>query len=255
MNQHDNVKTGDILLFSNNSPTGFLLKTFVSSIWNHSGIAIRFRTITDINGISKKIVSLTNEGDLYIFETNTGSRDDEIFGSKVIGAGLSNTNWVFSKYNKIAVRRLHDVFRTPQLRHLTTEFINKHRGIKFPGSSLPFISVWLGIPLVEKSDNSGMFCSEIMAHYYTYCVGSQYESITGVPFDGKLSSLFGNESPSTEDMFTPGHYTKQITPNASILSGNEDIIYTQYADLLYIIIQPLLIILVVILALWMILPH
>lgn len=248
-------KTGDVLLFSGNSPTGFLLRTFVSSEWNHSGIAVRIISYTNKSNKLKKVISLTEEGDLYILETNTGERKDDIYGSNIIGAGFSRADWVFSKYNKIAVRKLHEIFRTKELSNLTADFYNKYRGNKFPSSSLPFIGVWLGIPLVDKEQASNeMFCSEIMAHYYAHCIGPQYEKVTGIPFDGKLSKLFGNGSPSSEDMFTPGHYTSNNTPNASIFAGNEEIIYIAYADILYVILQPLIIILVVMLAIWMTLP-
>lgn len=252
------IKTGDVLLFSGNTPTGFLLRTFVSSEWNHSGIAVRFLDTIDPQNPTKqsKRISLTEEGELYILETNTGVRRDDIFGYNVVGAGFSRDDWVFNKYNKIAVRRLHNIFRTAELAQLTLDFAHKNRGNKFPSSSLPFIGVWLGISLTEKDpNNTEMFCSELMAHYYAYCIGPQYTTVTGIPYDGKLSTLFGSESPSSENMFTPGHYTVDRTPNASIFSGGEEIICIKYADLWYVILQPLLIILVIMLAIYMTLPQ
>ncbi|CAH6418990.1 Hypothetical protein HVR_LOCUS176 [uncultured virus] len=257
MDNRHTIKTGDVLLFSNNSPTGFLLRTFVSSVWNHSGIAVRFIISPDPTAPDglKKEVSLNEEGELYILETNTGMRKDDISGINMLGAGFSKVDWVFNKYNRIAVRRLHDVFRTPQFAELTLDFYNKNKGSRFPSSSLPFLGVWLGISFTEKDPSRNeMFCSELMAHYYTNCIGPQYEQVTGLPFDGKLSTLFGTGAPLSEDMFTPGHYTCNNTPNASIFSGGEEIIYTAYADMLYVILQPLLIILVVMLAIWMTLP-
>jgi len=257
MDNRDTIRTGDVLLFSGNTPTGFLLRTFVSSEWNHSGIAVRFITVPDAsnnNGFRKE-VSLTEEGELYILETNTGMRKDDILGINIVGAGFSRCDWIIHKYNKIAVRRLHTVFRTRELADLTLNFANIYRGSRFPTSSLPFIGVWLGIPLADKEiGNNEMFCSEIMAHYYAHTIGPQYEKVTGTLFDGKLSTLFGSGAPTSEDMFTPGHYTSNNTPNASIFSGSEEVIYTAYADMFYIILQPLLIILVVMLAIWMTLP-
>lgn len=257
MDRRNTIKTGDVLLFSGNTPTGFLLRTFVSSEWNHSGIAVRFITVPDDNnpGKSKRIISLTEEGDLYILETNTGNRKDDIYGYNIVGAGFSQSDWVFNKYNKIAVRRLHDIFRTPELAELTLDFSRQYRGHKFPTSGLPFISVWLGIPLTDKDMTSNeMFCSELMAHYYSHTIGPQYQAVTGQQFNRQLSTLFGNGAPNTEDMFTPGHYTYLNTPNASIFSGNEEIIYTSHADILYVILQPFLIILVIMLFIWMSLP-
>lgn len=238
------------MLFSGNSPTGFLLRTFVSSEWNHSGIAVRFITLAD----GTKEVSLTEEGDLYILETNTGARTDDILKVNIVGAGFSRADWTFNKYNKISVRRLHDIFRTPELAQYTLDFANKYRGTKFPSSSLPFLGVWLGVPLADKETTSGMFCSELMVHYYTSTIGPQYQTLTGLPFDGKLTTLFGTEAPVTEDLFTPGHFTTTFTPNAAIFQRDDEVIYSQHADMLYVILQPLLIILVVMLALWMILP-
>jgi hypothetical protein len=258
MDYRDTIKTGDIVLFSSNSPTGFLLKTFISSEWNHSGIAVRFLNIPDKTEPQKdkKIISLTEEGELYILETNTGKRKDDIFGYDVVGAGFSRADWVFNKYNRIAVRRLHEVFRNKDLADLTLEFANKNRGSRFPSSSLPFLGVWLGISLVAKDINSTeMFCSELMAHYYPYCIGPQYEKVTGTPYDGKLATLFGSGSPNSEDMFQPGHYTSRNTPNACIFVGNDEIVYAAYADLLYVILQPLIIALFLMLLIWMSLPN
>lgn len=254
MDQRDTIRTGDVLLFSNNTPTGFLLRTFVSSEWNHSGIAVRFKEINQ-NGIPKKVISLTMEGELYILETNTGNRKDDIFNVDIIGAGFSRASMIFNKYNRVAVRRLHDVFRTPEFAQRTLEFAHKNRGSRFPSSSLPFISVWLGIDLQDKKNpENEMFCSELMAHYYSYTIGPKYHQLTGTSFDIKLSNLFGSEAPEMENMFTPGHYASKNTPNAPIFSGREELVFVVYADMLYVILQPFLIIIVIILALYMAFP-
>lgn len=245
----DTVKTGDVLLFSGNNPTGFLLRTFVSSEWNHTGIAVRFITDRDNN----KTISLTEEGDLYVLETNTWTRRDAITGEDVLGAGFSKAEWAFQRYNRIAARRLHDVFRTQELADMTLDFADKYRGKRFPSSTLPFIGVWLGIPLVEKT-NGEMFCSELQAHYYAHCIGPQYERLTGFPFNGSLAQLFGTGAPYSENMYTPGHYTTNNTPNASIFSGNETIIYTTNDPLLYVILQPFLLILLIVILIWYTLP-
>lgn len=239
------IKTGDALMFSSNTPTGFLLKTFVSSQWNHSCIAVRFIDIPDPNDPTKfiKKISLDEKGVLYILETNTCTRRDDIFNIDVVGVGFSRSDLNFKMYNLISVRRLHDIFRTEELANLTLQFAEKYRGVRFPSSKLPFLSVWLGISFPEK-EKSGMFCSEIMAHYYSQCIGPQYEKLTGQKYEGELRTLFGSESPLTEDMFTPGHYTYSLTPNSPIFTGPEELSYVEYADLLYIILQPLLFVLI-----------
>jgi len=258
MDKRDSVKTGDILLFSGNSPTGILLKTFVSSEWNHSGIAVRFITVPDPNNSNRliKTISLTEEGELYILETNDGPKKDAILGHETNGARFVKADYAFRKYNKIAVRKLQDVFRTDELADLTMDFVNKYKINPFPNGKLPFVSVWLGIQIGYKGMGPDeMFCSQLTSRYYSHSIGPQYERITGNILDGKLSTLFGTESPVTEDMFTPGHYAYVNAPNASIFTGPEELIFTSYADLLYVILQPFLIILVIIVIIWMTLPR
>ena len=251
MDLSSSLKTGDAILFSGNTPTGFILRTAVSSEWNHSGIAVRL--LPDVSHSDRKVISLTEEGDLYILETNTGDRKDDVYGNNIIGAGFSHAEYAFNKYNRIAVRRLHDVFRTQTLADLTLEFYEKYRGRKFPTGAIPFISIFIGIELTDKNPNE-MFCSELMAHYYTYTIGPQYKTATGIEFDGKLSTLFGHNSPYLENMFTPGHYAHMNTPNASIFKSGDEIIYICYADILYIILQPFILIIFVMIIIWMLLP-
>jgi hypothetical protein len=245
------IKTGDALLFSGNSPTGIFLRTFISSEWNHSGIGVRFKTLP---GSRSKVISLDEEGDLYILETTGHSRWDHILERQVSGVGFSAADVVFERYNKVAVRRLRDIFRTDDLARLTLDFGNRYSGYRFPSGNLPFMGAWLGIPLAEQNEATGMFCSQFVTHYYPQCLGPQYTRLTGLPFDGTLASLFGTGAPPVEEMYTPGHYAASITPHASIFDGPEEIVYLIYADLLYIIFQPLIIILFAALIFWMLLP-
>lgn len=274
------VRTGDTILFSNNAPTGSLLKIFVSSEWNHSGIVVRF--IKD--PITQKYkVSLTDEGHIFVLETNTGERYDEIQKTNIVGAGFSNSDWLFKKYNKIAIRKIKDIYRTEELSRLTLKFARKNLGNRFPTTSLKFIGVWLGVALAENDPkNKEMFCSEIMAHYYSYCIGQQdiYKNIyygsntinsaengnintagnvvvnhTGNSEENKLNKMFGEEAPDLEELYAPEHYTFNKTPNAKIFDGKEEVFYQTYGDLLYIIFQPLILILLVILIIWITLPR
>lgn len=248
------VRTGDTILFSNNAPTGSLLKIFVSSEWNHSGIVVRF--IQD--PITKEYkISLNDEGHIFVLETNTGERYDEIQKTNIVGAGFSNSNWLFKKYNKIAVRRIKEIYRNEQLAKLTLQFAKHNIGNKFPTTSLKFIGVWLGVALAENDPkNKEMFCSEIMAHYYSYCIGNQsvYKNIYHLENDNKLNKMFGEEAPDLEELYAPEHYTFNKTPNAIIFDGKEEVFYQTYGDLIYIIFQPFVLILLVILIIWIILP-
>lgn len=301
---HD-VRTGDALLFSGNSPTGFLLKTFVSSQWNHAGIAIRFH---------QGQISLTGDGELYVYETNTGTRWDSYFQEWLVGAAFSALDYIIDKYNVVAWRPLHPHLRTPQLAARTLAFARATKGNRFPSSSLPFLSVWLGIPLQDSADKgSDMFCSELMANYYTFCFGPEYleklgyvtvlrdsarehvlatvnraegtswtlglVSAEGVarrnmrgeliaeplgvlsdPMTPTLTShqvlrgLFGPNSPTTPAMYTPGHYSHHATPQATLFNGPAETVFHHYSDMLYIILQPLVIIIFLLVVVWMSLP-
>ena len=238
----DNIRTGDITLFCGNSPTNFILSTFTSSQWSHAAVAVRF--------IGDKI-SLTNEGDLYILETNTGERYDEIFKVNVAGVGFSRFDWAIKKYNIMAIRKLREIFRNEELADLTMQFANKYKGMKFPGTTIPFIAVWLGISLDDKIKGSEMFCSELLAHYYSFTIGPQYEKITGLKYDKKITTLFGKNSPYSHELMTPGHYVSKHTPNSCIFSPEENVIYTEDADLIYILCQPTVIILFIIVLIYM----
>ena len=243
------VKTGDVLLFSGNSPTGFLLKTFVSSQWNHVGIAVRFKG---------KTVSLTEEGELYIYETNTGKRWDDIFQCKVVGASFSRASFVLPKYNKIACRPLHPSLRTQELKDFILPFALRTKGIRFPSGSLPFLGVWLGVPLQEKEEGGEveMFCSELTAIFYGEYAGKQYNKlVASEATDIHLPTLFGNDMPVRADMFQPGHFSSELSPNACIFAGSEFDIQVIYADMLYIILQPLVIIIAIVVLIMMLLPR
>jgi hypothetical protein len=257
MNNQHSIKTGDVLLFSGNAPGGFLVRTFVSSMWNHVGIAVRVLKLPDPNNMQKFIykISLTEEGELYVYETNTYSRLDDILGDETTGPGFTHYNFIFSKYNRVAVRKLNDVFRTEKFASLIWEFAEFKKYNKFPKSGLPFLAVWLGISLKDNNLDDDMFCSELTAFFYLYCVGKQYEEVTNTKFDGQLKTLFGSDSPTTGDKFTPGHYAANHTPNACIFFDSETDVYTNYADFWSTIICPIIFAIILIVIVFLTLPN
>ena len=250
---YEQVRTGDTLLFSNNAPTGALLKIFVSSEWNHSGIAVRF-TINPITGQFEP--TLGTEGLLFVLETNTGERYDEIQKQKIVGAGFSNSTWLFKKYNKIAVRKIKDIYRNKELLKRTMKFAQDNIGNRFPSTTIKFIGAWLGISFTENDPkNKEMFCSEIMAHYYSYTIGQQkVYTISADKPENNLYQLFGTDAPDLEELYTPEHYTFKKTPNSKVFAAREEVFYQNTGDLLYIIFQPFILILLVILLIWITLP-
>lgn len=262
------VKTGDTLLFCNNYPTGFLLRSFVSSEWCHSGIAVRFLSID----VSEPVVSLTTEGELFILETNTGIYNDEIFNVAHDGVRFARVSDIKARYNKIAVRQLRDQYRTPEFGERTMEFARNFCGREFPKSFVPFLSVWLGIPFGTNKgspDEPEMFCSEIIVHYYLFCVKQRDNEMVPKYLEQKsdeslrniapieentISDLFGPDAPRLANLFAPGDYSGEYTGKAPIYLPRETIVYMNYGDLWYIIIQPLLMALVVIVILAYLLP-
>lgn len=256
MNDFKNVKTGDVILFSGNATGGFIVKTFVSSMWNHVGIAVRLINIPTDSNPHKKKISLTEEGDLYIYETNTYTRWDDFLQQHSNGPGFTKSEFIFGKYNLIAVRKLNDIFRTERFAELVLEFSHAKKNQNFPKSGLPFLAVWLGIPMKSSNCNmdTEMFCSELTATFYAKCVGPLYESIIGAPFDGNPSTLFGRGSPTTSDTYTPGHYSYANTPNSCIFSGKEEIIYKKHSSLFCTIWKPIIILIFLAIIIYITLP-
>lgn len=248
MDKRAQILTGDTILFSNNAPTGSILKIFVSTEWNHSGIAVRFLRLP--NG--KRKISLTEEGDLFVYETNTGSRYDEIHEETIVGAGYSSSEWLFKKYNKISYRKMKPEYRNAELIKFTEQFTKNNIGNRFPSTTMKFMGAWFGVSLTENDpQNKEMFCSELMTHYYSYCVGQQkiYK------YENNLLELFGGDGPDLEELYVPEHYTYNKTPNSKIFDGREEMIYYKSGDLFYIILQPFILIIFIIMILWIILPR
>lgn len=258
------VRTGDMMLFSNNTATGFLLRTFTSSLWNHVGVAVRLKEARDNvtlspEGIWQRI-SLTSEGTLYVLEINTAPRLDALSGEEVVGSGLSSYSWVARRYNTIAVRPLHENLRTYSLARRTVTFVQEYRGWVFTKGFLPFISVWLGIPLEgDKKDESRreMFCTELSVYYYLYALRPivQHRRSHGPRTRIDLPHLFGSGCPDNPALFTPEHFTYALSPFSPIFSAPEFTIQTEPADALVVLFQPLILLLAFFVLLYMVLPR
>lgn len=234
------LRTGDAVLFSNNCPTGFILRTLASSVWNHGAVAVRIVA----QGTGSSRISLTEEGELYFLETNTHLRHDDIFGKAVTGVAFSKGDWLLTHYNCAAVRRLRSNFRTPWLAEKTWHFAQLNHGIPFTTTTLSFFPAFAGFSFTSppKLDVqcAEAFCSQLMATYYLYAVGGQYSAITHNVFDGRLATLFGSGCPEQTDMITPGHFSSQLTPSAPIFAEPTDVIYRKPGDIIYVLFQPLL---------------
>lgn len=241
INNYDKVNTGDIILHSNNTSTGFLLRTATSSLYNHVSIAIRLD--------EKDNIVLDNSGKLYLLEINTEARYDILTKDMCEGAGLSDVEWCLKRYNIIKVRKLNSRFRNKDLIKLTKKFIEKYRGWKFTKSFLPFISVFIGVPFDNdkrpNKDNKQLFCTELVVKYYEECIAPQFVKFTGIEYNGNLDQIFGLGSNNRCDMYTPEHLSSSLTPNSPVLENHEYIIQKEEADCAVVLFQPIIIILVI----------
>ena len=229
------VRTGDALIFSSNTSTGFALRTFTSSLWNHSGIAIR---ITDDGRIT-----LDDTGKMYILEINTWERLDAITGEPTVGAGYSDYDWACKRYNITGVRRLKDEYRQKSIIPLIEAFVNKNRGREFTTDIEPFLSVWLGVKLSSDVDRNTMFCSEFMSYFYMEILGYS-----------DLVHVLGKSVP-TPQLCAPKHFSYEFTPTAPIFEKRDEIINRRYCDAGPCFIPILIITFFLVIVLWSTLPR
>lgn len=242
----DDLHTGDLLLFSNNSSTGFLLKTFTSSVWNHAGVAIRM--------LPSGKISDTNEGTLYILEVNTVERYDIISKQSIKGVTISEFEWVSRSYNLIAYRKLNRRLITPQFITKVTRFIRKYHKRPFPGSSMPFIGVWLGLPMGgDDSSRGSIFCSELAANFYSQCLG--VDDIGDERNVSKqLQYLFGSTSPELYQLYSPLSFTADKTPECKIFESEELPVHRVKSSAGNVLAQPIIITLAIMIVIGMSLP-
>jgi hypothetical protein len=216
----DEIMTGDIILCSSNTATGIFLKSFTSSNWNHAGIAIR---------IYNDKISINKKGTLHVLEINSGYRYDILSKKYKKGTGLTNIKILYKKYNIMAVRRLLPLLRISDLEKLTTEFIKEFGSKEFTSSPKAFIGVWLAVPLVEETRKE-IFCTELVAYYYKYCIGPIIENKLNRSSDKYFKDIFGLFSPYSSCLFKPETFTYRATPDAPIFIGKEELFYYDPAD-------------------------
>lgn len=245
----DSIKTGDVFLFSSNTPTATILRVFTGSLYNHVGIAIRLDRQKNI------VLDASPDSTLYVLEINTMARDDILTGRKMHGMTLSDFEWVQIRYNQVAVRRLDDSLRKPSMIPLIWEFIRKYHGYEFVKGFLPFIAVWAEMPLNGVALGSNMFCSEKTAYFYDDCVGPVLAERDDVPYiSGDLRYMFGERSPQAHCLYQPNHFTYEGNSKGRIFVGPEEMVIYNYSGMLTIVIQILLLTIVVVIVICLLLP-
>lgn len=229
-----NIRTGDVILFCGNTPTGVMLKLFTSSVWNHVGIAVRL----DQN----KRVTIDGTGTLFILETNTNLRLDEVSGKEVRGLGYSSLDYCFRNYNKICIRRLKEKYRVPKLIETTENFYKNNFSIEFPNETMPFVNAWLGIKLLPSMCSVGKnkFCSQVAIEYYK------------IILDNPKKAIFESYRYHENELFTPEHFSSDFSPKSLIFEDKNEVVYTKEADMWFIITHPLFILLAIVISLWFI---
>lgn len=230
------VKSGDTLFFSNNTATGFILKTGTSSLWNHVGIAIR------IDNDNK--ISTDNTGKLYVFDINSGTRYDPIFKKEINGASYVNIEVMMKKYNIISYRSIIDEFRkSVYFRDRVENFIKHNLGCKFTTGLHAFVSAWWNIDCLFQSNNDSSndskFCTQLVIDFYTQV------------FNKKLNELFTSDCPSESRLYSPELMSKVTCP---CYSNKIEKVYESYCDLFTVILLPILFVLLFIVLLWYFLP-
>lgn len=242
------IKTGDVILCSSNTRTASLLRLFTGSLWNHVGIAIRLT--------EQKKISLTEEGKLYILEINTMERYDVLTNKHMKGMTLSDFEWVQGRYNQIGVRRMKDSLRVPELVQNIETFIAKYHGYEFAKGILPFIGVWMELPLAGETRGPTMFCTEKTVYFYDECVApilSKQEGVAYVP--GDLRFMFGEDTPYLHNLYKPNHFTHRGNSKGRLWSGQEEIVLRNYTSVFAALLLPLLFTIIIVVMILLVLPR
>lgn len=221
----ENVLTGDLLLFSSDKITSSFVKLFLSTKYNHVGIAIRIK--------NKKIV--TSGGELYVLESNSKKRYDELTKKYVKGVALLKIDNLFHDYNLINVRHLDRHLLPNDFKYRTYCFIQKTKNLIYSNSIMPILGVWLGFPIGGVKRENGMFCSELVSYYYFDVL----EELTIFAKPGKL--------------YSPNDFVKGGYMNSIFINDIEENIFCDNPDFVFTLIVPFLIGLLLMVLVYMIL--
>lgn len=158
------IRTGDVILTSDVSLTGYIVHLFLSATWNHVGIAIRMKDGK---------VTMDQDGDLHVFEISPRTRECPVWGGMIKGCGFTKLSSLMHYYDRVAVRRLGKKYLTQDFCDRATEFILRERGRSdFPETLTPIADIWLGVRKSDDREKTELFCSEMVAYFYEYTLES-----------------------------------------------------------------------------------
>lgn len=150
----DDLKTGDIVLFSGKGFVSWLIKKVTKNKYSHVGMVLR------IDGFDF----------VALWESTTLNDTPDIFHKKRKGVQIVQLSQRMKGYNgKIAVRQLHDFEFGPEeekaLAELRQEVNNRpYEKNMFSLAKSALDSTFLGKN--KKKDLSSLFCSELVAEAY-----------------------------------------------------------------------------------------
>ena len=219
----DSVRTGDTLLFSNNSPTGFLLRIATRSSWSHVGVAVRVLKHENEDGLR---ISLDTQGELCILEISTYSRYDIFTDRETVGAALTPFDLIKSQHNIIGVRRLKEKYRTQEFAEQILPFLRRYSSCQFTSYPLEFVQVWTGLPFLGKYRNDELFCTELVVKFYDECAN--------------IPLLYGDDSYEASYMYRPCDFVKEFSDTPFAPLQREDLyLYQDEGDPGMIFLPPL----------------
>lgn len=205
----NNVKTGDLLLFSSNKITSSIVKLTLSTRYNHVGIAIRI----------KKGKIVTTGGILYVLESNSKQRYDELTKCHVKGVALIKIEDLYHDYDIITVRHLNRSLIPSDFKRKTYHFIQRCKKMIYTNNIKSVLGVWLGCPIAGTKRENNMFCSELVSYYYFDVL----ENLTTFIKPGKL--------------YSPDDFDENNDMDC-IFSDKNEIIYQDQADFKFVMLAP-----------------
>lgn len=260
----DEVKTGDALLFTNNTHTGLLMRVACSSFWTHSGIAVRLKKTRNQRGEKIRKITCDNTGELFVLELDSEPRMEEYTNTFRRGFGITSIEHLTSTQTLIAVRPLKSKFRTDATSDITLEFIQRYITAEFPEDVKPFIGVWLEYPMAgmglrrNKRDKVEFFCSEMMAYYYINIfirtfLGKNTEHKEGEEY--VMHNIFGTNAPISPEFIAPHHYDPYYTLDAPMFEKDAMVLHRSRETVSSTLAMPFLLTVAVSGLIWLSLPH
>lgn len=243
----DRIKTGDVLLCQGSGLTAFILQVGISNVYNHSGIAVRFKSI------DPPVVSLTEEGELFMLEINVDDRYDRILKQQVTGISFTDYNFMLSRYNRLVYRPMREEYRCQELADKTLEFVRNYKDYVFPTDIASLLGISVGFSFREPLSDNKCFCTELIAYYYPYVLKEKYKELNGCS-DADYIRMFGKSIPKSSNTIVPDSYTVEDNPHNTVLVNSTYTVYIAYSNFWPSILFPICFTLIALIILWLLLP-